>query len=110
MTRKLAELEHVVLLVAYRIGPEASAPEIGRVLESEAGRSVSRGALYQALERLANRGYLRWSVEAVSSKRPGTVRRKFAVTSEGQAVLAESRAVLLHLWDGIESRLGKAET
>jgi len=48
----LGELEQQLLLVVLRLGDEAYANPIGEVLAKAAGRVVSRGALYTALERL----------------------------------------------------------
>jgi len=107
LTRKaeLGEFEQLVLLVALRLGSEAYAPNIARLLEERAGREMSRGTLYAALERLEGKGHLEWQVEASSSNRLGTQRRLFKVTPAGVQALSAARKVLLDLWDGIEHHL-----
>lgn len=94
----LGEFEHLVLLAALSLGNEAYAPGIARKLEEDAGREMSRGTLYAALDRLVDRGFLVWEVEPSSSRRAGNRKRRFTVTQAGIQALAESRNVLLGLW------------
>lgn len=109
MTRKaeIGEFEHLVMLAALRLGVEAYAPNIARRLEERAGREMSRGTLYAALERLEARGFLEWRVEASTSKRSGDRRRLFAVTAAGVRALSDQRQVLLGLWEGVERLLDR---
>jgi DNA-binding PadR family transcriptional regulator len=110
MVRKaeLGELEHLVLLAALRLGGDAYAPAIAELLEEHAGRELSRGTLYAALDRLETRGLLTWSI-AASPARAGHRRRRFRVTRTGVAVLRASRQALFGLWDGLEHRLGEQD-
>ena len=101
----LGEFEQLVLLAALSLRDQAYAPEVARVLEERAGREMSRGTLYAALERLEGRGMLKWAVEAPTEVRGGSRRRKFTVTPQGVHALAESRRVLLGLWQGVEDLL-----
>lgn len=107
MPRKaeIGEFEQLVLLSALRLGDEAYAPDIARVLEERAGREQSRGTLYAALDRLEGRGYLTWKTEPATPDRSGGRRRLFTVTPAGAQALATSRRVLLNLWDGVEHLL-----
>ncbi len=109
MTRKaeIGEFEHLVMLAALRLGDEAYAPNIARRLEERAGREMSRGTLYAALERLDTKGFLEWHVAASSSQRSGDRRRLFKVTAAGVRTLSEQRLMLLDLWDGVEHLLQK---
>ena len=104
MARKatLGEFEHLVLLAALRLRDQAYAPEIARVLEEHAGREMSRGTLYAALERLEKRGLLAWHTEQGTEERGGKRRRMFTVTEAGAEAVAEARRVLTGLWSGIE--------
>jgi PadR family transcriptional regulator PadR len=107
MARKaeIGEFEQLVLLAALRLGDDAFAPDIARVLEERAGREMSRGTLYAALDRLEGRGFVTWAVEGPTSDRAGGRRRRFSVTPSGRDALAASRRVLLALWDGMEHLL-----
>ena len=58
----LGEFEQLVLLAVLRAaqgGATASGVAIARELEQQAGRRVSRGALYTTLDRLEGKGLLR---------------------------------------------------
>ena len=109
MARKaeLGEFEQLVLLAVLRLGEGAYAPGIGQLLEERAGREMSRGTLYAALERLEGKGFLEWSIEASTSKRSGNRRRRFRVTPAGVQALSAVRSVLLGLWEGVEHLLGE---
>jgi DNA-binding PadR family transcriptional regulator len=110
MARKaeLGEFEHLVLLATLQLDDEAFAPDIAGVLERRAGREMSRGTLYAALERLEGRGLLTWEPEATTPGRSGKRRRRFEVTPAGREALAAYRKVLEDLWSGIgESLLGE---
>ena len=48
----LGSFEQMVLLAALRLGDQAFANRIAGELESRAGKEVSRGTLYAALDRL----------------------------------------------------------
>ena len=110
MTRKaeIGEFEHLVMLAALRLGSEAYAPNIARHLEERAGREMSRGTLYAALERLEAKGFIEWHVEASTSKRSGDRRRLFALTAAGVRALSDQRQVLQDLWEGVEHLLDRA--
>src|SRR5205814_236002 len=58
----LGEFEQLLLLAVVRLGPEAYGLDIARELEARAGRTVSRGALYTSLDRLEDKGLVRWKV------------------------------------------------
>ncbi len=111
MARKaeIGEFEQIVLLAALRLGKDAYAPGIARVLEERARREVARGTLYAALERLEERGFIEWRIEAATSRRSGSRRRMFQVTPEGIRALSASRSVLVGLWDGVEHLLKEDE-
>ena len=54
-----------------RLDVTAFAPDIARELEARAGRSVSRGHLYTSLDRLEDKGLLRWKVASSTAVRDG---------------------------------------
>jgi PadR family transcriptional regulator PadR len=101
----LGEFEHLLLLAVLRLGAEAYGADIARELESRAGRSVSRGALYTSLDRLEDKGLVRWKVAAGSELRDGLPRRVYTVTHAGMAALRSSRGVLQRMWRGLEGVL-----
>jgi PadR family transcriptional regulator, regulatory protein PadR len=101
----LGELEQQLLLIVLRLGDEAYGNPIGDMLAKAAGRVVSRGALYTALERLEQKGCLRSTLGDPLPERGGRARRYFTVNAAGLRGLRQSRRVLLGLWEGLESKL-----
>ena len=98
----LGEFEQLVLLATLQLEEEAHAPAIGRELQESAGRRVSRGALYATLDRLENKGFLRWEIGPASSERGGHRKRRFSVTANGVEALRASRTTLENLWQGLD--------
>ena len=103
----LGEFEQLLLLTVLRLGAEAYGVDIARDLEARAGRRVSRGALYTSLDRLENKGLLRWKAGAGTPEREGLPRRLYHVTPTGVAALRESRDILKRMWRGIEHLLNE---
>ncbi len=101
----LGEFEHMVLLSILKLERGAYGPGISRVLEEQAGREVSRGALYGTLDRLEQKGFLEWEIEAATSRRQGNRQRRFTVTPTGIKALTVSREALVNLWRGLEDTL-----
>jgi DNA-binding PadR family transcriptional regulator len=102
MPASLGEFEHLLLLAVLRLGADAYGVDITRELEARAGRSVSRGALYTSLDRLEDKGLLRWKVVVGTPERSGLPRRLYTVTPAGLAALRASRDTLRRMWRGVE--------
>ena len=89
--RPLGELEQLILLAILRLGPDAYGLSIARELEDQAGRRLSRGALYTSLDRLETKGFLRWSLEPGGPARQELPKRVYTVLPRGSiraAILA----------------------
>jgi PadR family transcriptional regulator PadR len=101
----IGELEQLILLTILRLGPGAYGASITRELEAQAGRTLSRGALYTSLERLELKGFLRWKLEAGGPGRAGLPKRVYSVTARGVTALRTSHRVLRRMWRGLEDIL-----
>jgi len=101
----LGEFEQLVLLAVLAKGNACSAIEVAAELETRAGRSVSRGALYATLERLENKDLVEWQIDASDVARSGHPRRHFSITPEGMRILRETRETLNSFWTAAESFL-----
>jgi DNA-binding PadR family transcriptional regulator len=101
----LGEFEQLLLLAVLRLDAEAYGASIARELEATAGRAVSRGALYTSLDRLEDKGLLRWAAAKGTPARNGLPRRLYAVTPAGVAALRASRDTLRRMWRGVEHLL-----
>ena len=102
----IGEFEQLVLLSILRLGAEAYGVTIARELEERAGRSVARGALYTTLDRLEEKGLVRWKLAPGGDARGRVPRRVYVVTARGVAALRAARQVLRDMWSGLEDVLG----
>jgi len=102
----IGEFEQLVLLAILQLKEDAYGPNISEELETKAKRRVSRGALYSSLDRLRQKGLLRWKIESATSARGGHPKRHFEVTRPGIAALREYRRALTNLWAGLEEVIG----
>ena len=101
----LGEFEQIALLAILRLGEEAYAIPVREEIEARTGRTVARGALYTALERLEAKGCVRSSMSEPLPERGGRSRRYYTVTAPGRSALRASREALLALWKGVESQI-----
>jgi PadR family transcriptional regulator, regulatory protein PadR len=101
----LGEFEQLLLLAVLRLGDEAYGADIARDLGERAGRPVTRGALYTSLDRLEDKGFVRWKAAAGTPARNGLPRRVYRVTPAGVEALRASRSTLRRMWRGLEHLL-----
>lgn len=104
--KSLGEFEHLVLLSVLQLRKDARAIDIRSHIQTQTGRSVSRGALYSSLERLEKKGFLYWEVEDSSPERGGIPRRRFFVTEAGLEAVRTSLHAISVLSEGLEEVLG----
>ena len=98
---KIGEFELLVVLAILRQGDEPYANNVRRDLVTNAKRSVTRGALYRTLDRLKDKGFIGWEMEAsTAAERTGLPARRLTVTDEGMEAVRASRAVLLDFFEG----------
>src|SRR5215207_6750565 len=98
----IGELEQLILLAILRLGPDAYGLSIARELQSQAGRRLSRGALYTSLDRLAAKGYLQWKLESGGPERHGLPKRMYTVLPRGLTALRSSQRILRRMWRGLD--------
>ena len=103
----LGEFEQMVLLAILRLNDGAYAIPLREEIEARTRRTVARGALYTALERLEAKKCVRSRMSEPLPERGGRSRRYYTVTPAGLAALRESREAWLALWQGVESLLEK---
>ncbi len=101
----LGEFEQMILLAVVRLGNDAPGILIREEIMSQAGRRVSRGAMYTTLERLLTKGHVTWTLGDPTPDRGGRAKRHFAVTFQGRDALRLSGRALFNLWAGQESIL-----
>ena len=101
----LGEFEQLLLLAVLRLGDQAYAADVAHELDARAARRVSRGALYTSLDRLEDKGLLRWKIATGTAARDGLPRRVYTVSASGISALRAARAVLQQMWRGLEDVL-----
>ena len=103
---RLGEFEMLVLLAILRQKDEAYANRIREDLEANAERTVTRGALYRTLDRLAAKGLVEWDMEpSETPERGGHPMRQLEVTPSGMEAVRRSRDVLLSFLEGLGPEL-----
>ena len=92
---KLGQLEFLVLLSILRQRDEPYANRVRQDLEENAGRSITRGALYRTLDRLTEKGFLAWELEPSQvPERGGHPMRRLLLTEPGIEAVRATRDVL----------------
>jgi PadR family transcriptional regulator len=103
MTRDaLGEFEHHVLLALRRRGGTDYSAPIVMELEDALGKSVAAGAVFVALRRLEQRGYLESTKRQAKPGEGGRGRRLFTMTPAAEQKLRESRATFERFWRDME--------
>lgn len=111
MTKNLlGQFEHQVLLAILRRGSESYSVEIVLELEESTGREVATSAVFVALRRLKEKGYLADRMVAPAEGEGGHARRYFRLTAEAMEAMRESRRHFLGLWDGVEALLDEKDS
>src|SRR6188508_437859 len=95
---RLGEFEELTLLAVRAQGEATYAVPVQRFVERTTGRIVSMGAVYAALERLAQKGHLSSTFGEVTPERGGKRKRLFEVTTEGMRTLRDLRRVRERIW------------
>lgn len=98
----LGEWEQLVLLAIMRSEQRAYALELRAHLSDVVGRTVARGALYRTLDRLGEKGFVKWVIEPPTEGRGGHPTRRFVVTKSGRAAVNASRRALQTLWKEVD--------
>jgi DNA-binding PadR family transcriptional regulator len=98
---RIGEFEELILLSVKLDAEQASGVQIQESLEEIAGRTVSLGAIYAALERLERKQLVTSWLGDPTPVRGGRRKRHYALTDAGLAAVQEARRVREALWSGI---------
>ncbi len=99
---RLGEFEELTLLAVKAIEPPVYGVPVQLFVEQQAGRDVSMGAVYAALEPLERKGYVQSAMSDPVSARGGKSKRLYVVTPAGMQTLREIRRVRDRIWRAIE--------
>ncbi len=102
----LGEFEMLVLFAVLRLERQgAYGVPIRGEIETRAGRAVSTGAVYTALDRLTERGYVSSEVAAPTPERGGRRRRMYRLEPAGAEALSETVRTFQSISRGLLPRL-----
>ena len=99
--RSLTDLEFMILLAILRLTERAYGVMIGREIEQLGKRTVTRAALYVALDRLEKSGLVRSTLGESTPERGGRAKRYFAVTTTGLRAVRDTQRAYVALWSGV---------
>ena len=106
---RLREFEELVLLSVLIMSPDAYGSTLQEALANEAGRDVSLGAIYTALERLGRKGLVESELGEPTPIRGGRRKRHYTLTPEGLEQVKEARRVRERMWDKVTPSLRDRE-
>ncbi len=101
----LGELETLILLAILRLDGETYGVPIRDEIATRTGKHLTRGAVYTALSRMANKGYLESSVGPPTPARGGKSKRFYSVSESGLAALKTSARTIERMRAGLEGLL-----
>lgn len=101
---KLGEFEEFALLALHALKDATYGVPIQQYMEAHLRRPVTIGAVYAALTRLEEKGYVRSGLSDASPVRGGKRKRLYTPTPAGIRALQDLRQVRDRLWRAIESR------
>ena len=104
----LGEFEYIVLLSLLRQGDDAYGMTVRQDIEDRTGRPVAVGAVYAALDRLEDKGYIRSSEGETTRGRGGRSKTYYKVSPAGLQAVRQTRAVFRRMEKGAEPKLGPA--
>jgi PadR family transcriptional regulator PadR len=103
-TERLGEFEEFTLLAVRALGESTYGVPVQQFVEQATGRRASIGAVYAALERLEEKGFLRSEFSEATATRGGKRKRLFSVTPLGLRTAKELRRVREQIWRTIEEQ------
>ena len=98
---RLGEFEEFTLLAVRALGDHTYAVPIQQYVEKVTGRPISIGAIYAALSRLEDKGFLRSEMSEAVAQRGGKAKRVYTVTATGLRTARELHRVRERIWNAI---------
>lgn len=96
---QLGSFEEIVLLIIGTLNDNAYGVSIKLELEAQLKKSISIGALYAALQRLEEKGWVSTRVGGITEKQGGRRKQYYDITREGIRVLNEVRSMRNELFE-----------
>ena len=94
----IGEFEELVLLTVAVLGDDAYGVSIKDTIETNAGRSISIGALHTTIARLEDKGFLESHLGGATQERGGRSKRYYHLTAGAKSALHDIRNLRNSLW------------
>jgi PadR family transcriptional regulator PadR len=107
MPKHLGEFEQLILLALLRLGDDAYGVTVREEIHRRTGRDVAQGAVYTALNRLAERGFVSSRVGKTAPDRGGRRRKYYALEPAGARALHRSVSQVQDMARGLLPKLGE---
>jgi DNA-binding PadR family transcriptional regulator len=105
MSDALGEFEQLILFALLRLGDNAYGVTIRQEIENRTGRNISSGAVYTALERMENRGYVSSTMGDPTPERGGRRKKYYRLETAGSRALSRSYDALQRMAKGMAPKL-----
>jgi len=107
---RLREFEEMVLLAVLVADSEAYGVALQRILAEQAGREVSLGAIYTALDRLTRKGLVGSELGEPTAVRGGRRKRHYRLTPTGLREMRALRRIREGMWRQVARELPEGGT
>jgi DNA-binding PadR family transcriptional regulator len=97
----LAEFELLVMLAIAALAENAYGVSIATEINRRTGRDVAMGAVYATLGRLADKGYVTFSLSEPEPVRGGRARKLVTLTAAGLRALRLTTDSIARMLDGV---------
>ena len=104
MRTHLGEFEQLLLMALAQLGSDASGVEVRELIEARTGRAISPGAIYTAMQRLEQRGFVGSSFGDPTPQRGGKRKKLYRLRAQGSRALAGMQAALAEMGRGLKPR------
>ena len=105
--------EEIILIAVYRLGGSAHGVAIRDKIAELSGKEIVYGTLYNSLEYLIRKGFVRSVKGDPTPERGGKRKTIYSVTSDGKNALINTRSLHEKLWKGMPDLMtghpGKSE-
>lgn len=101
----VGEFEQLILFAVLELGDDAHGGAIRETIERRTGRLASSGAIYTALSRMGERGYVESWIGEPQEGRAGRPRKYYSLLPEGARALRDAYTSLQAMAGGLTDRL-----
>ena len=101
MSSPLGDFEQLLLFAVLRCGGTASGAAVREEVETRTGRSLSPGAVYTAMARLEDRGFVTGEIGGAAPARGGRRKKFYSLSLQGAEALESAYDQVARMADGV---------